>query len=107
MVPIVNGLMSNGLLGRTPADGRSHSQFGDTARALELAPAGGGVDIPLAAFEFEIVEPFLYQYNLLIPLEIECRIEGRSLILNEQLRGDFERWHPRLQSASAPFRLAA
>jgi hypothetical protein len=55
-------------------------QFGDPARALELALAGGGVDIPLAAFEFEIGEPFLYQYNLLIPWEIECRIEARSLI---------------------------
>jgi Plasmid pRiA4b ORF-3-like protein len=55
-------------------------QFGDPARALELALAGGGVDIPLAAFEFEIGEPFLYQYNLLIPWEIECRIEARGLI---------------------------
>jgi pRiA4b ORF-3-like protein len=55
-------------------------QFGDPARALELALAGGGVDIPLAAFEFEIGEPLLYQYNLLIPWEIECRIEARSLI---------------------------
>ena len=55
-------------------------QFGDPARALELALASGGVDIPLAAFEFEIGEPFLYQYNLLIPWEIECRIEARSLI---------------------------
>jgi DNA-binding MarR family transcriptional regulator len=27
MVPIVNGLMSNGLLERTPADGRSHSLY--------------------------------------------------------------------------------
>src|ERR1700722_12270706 len=55
-------------------------QFGDPARAIELALAGGGVDIPLAAFEFEIGESFLYQYNLLIPWEIECRIEARGLI---------------------------
>jgi hypothetical protein len=55
-------------------------QFGDPARALELALAGGGVDIPLAAFEFEIGEPFLYQYNLFVPWEIECRIEARGLI---------------------------
>jgi hypothetical protein len=31
-------------------------QFGDPARAIELARAGGGVDIPLAAFAFEIDE---------------------------------------------------
>jgi hypothetical protein len=37
--------------------------FGDPARAIELALAGGGVDIPLAAFGFDIGEPFLYQYN--------------------------------------------
>jgi hypothetical protein len=55
-------------------------QFGDPARALELALAGGGVDIPLAAFEFEIGESFLYQYNLLVPWEIDCRIEVRGLI---------------------------
>jgi hypothetical protein len=55
-------------------------QFGDPARALELALAGGGVDISLAAFEFEIGEPFLYQYNLLIPWAIKCRIEARGLI---------------------------
>jgi len=42
--------------------------------------AGGGVDIPLAAFGFEIGEPFLYQYNLFIPWEIDCRIEARGLI---------------------------
>jgi hypothetical protein len=55
-------------------------QFGDPARALELALAGGAVDIPLAAFEFEIGEPFLYRYNLFVPWEIECRIEARGLI---------------------------
>jgi hypothetical protein len=55
-------------------------QFGDPARAIELALAGGGVDIPLAAFGFEIGEAFLYQYNLLIPWEIDCRIEVRGLI---------------------------
>src|ERR1039458_4159147 len=31
-------------------------QFGDPARAIELALAGGGVDIPMAAFAFEINE---------------------------------------------------
>jgi hypothetical protein len=55
-------------------------QFGDPARAIELALAGGGVDIPLAAFGFEIGEAFLYQYNLFIPWEIDCRIEARGLI---------------------------
>jgi Plasmid pRiA4b ORF-3-like protein len=34
-------------------------QFGDPALAIELGLAGGGVDIPLAAFEFDIGEPFL------------------------------------------------
>jgi Plasmid pRiA4b ORF-3-like protein len=34
-------------------------QFGDPARAIELTLAGGGVDIPLMAFSFEIGEPFL------------------------------------------------
>jgi Plasmid pRiA4b ORF-3-like protein len=53
-------------------------QFGDPARAIELELAGGGVDIPLAAFGFDIGEPFLYQYNLLVPWEIECRIEALS-----------------------------
>jgi len=33
-------------------------QFGDPARAIELTLAGGGVDIPLAAFVFEINEAF-------------------------------------------------
>ena len=42
-------------------------RFGDRARGIELALAGGGVDIPLAAFGFEIGESFLYQYNLFIP----------------------------------------
>jgi hypothetical protein len=55
-------------------------QFGEPARAIELALAGSGVDIPLAAFGFEIGEPFLYQYNLFIPWEIDCRIEARGLI---------------------------
>jgi hypothetical protein len=54
--------------------------FGDPARALELAASGGGVDIPLAAFGFEIGEPFLYEYNLSIPREIDCRVEARGLI---------------------------
>jgi hypothetical protein len=40
----------------------------------KLALAGGGVDIALAAFGFEIGEPFLYQqYNLFVPWEIDCR----------------------------------
>jgi pRiA4b ORF-3-like protein len=34
-------------------------QFGDPARAIELALAGGGVDIPRATFGFEIGEPEL------------------------------------------------
>jgi hypothetical protein len=33
-------------------------QFGDPSRAIELALAGGAVDIPLAAFAFEINETF-------------------------------------------------
>src|ERR1700730_17245942 len=45
-------------------------QFGDPARAIELALAGGGVDIPLSAFGFDIGAPFPYQYNLLVPWEI-------------------------------------
>jgi len=42
-------------------------QFGDPSRAIGLALAGGGIDIALAAFRFEIGEPFLYQYNLFVP----------------------------------------
>jgi hypothetical protein len=34
-------------------------------------------------------------------------LQVRTRVLNGQLRCDFERWHPRLRSASAPFRLAA
>jgi hypothetical protein len=34
-------------------------------------------------------------------------LQMRTRVLNQQLRGDFERWHPRLQSVSAPVRLAA
>ena len=56
-------------------------QFGDPARAIELALAGGGVDIPLAAFVFEINETFRYQYNLFVPWEIDCRIESRRRVL--------------------------
>jgi hypothetical protein len=55
-------------------------QFGDPARAIELALAGGGVDMPLAAFAFEVNEAFRYQYNLFVPWEIDCRIESRGLI---------------------------
>ena len=50
-------------------------QFGDPARAIELA---------LAAFGFDVGEPFLYLYNLLVPWEIECRIEARGLIRDAQ-----------------------
>src|SRR6266481_1703180 len=55
-------------------------QFGDPSRAIELALAGGGVDMPLAAFAFEVNEAFRYQYNLFVPWEIDCRIESRGLI---------------------------
>jgi len=34
-------------------------------------------------------------------------LQVRTRVLNQQLRADFERWHPRLQSVSAPVRLAA
>jgi hypothetical protein len=34
-------------------------------------------------------------------------LQVRTRVLNQQLRGDFERWHPRIQSVSAPVRLAA
>ena len=34
-------------------------------------------------------------------------LQVRNRVLDQQLRGDFERWHPRLQSVSAPVRLAA
>ena len=34
-------------------------------------------------------------------------LQVRTRVLNKQLRGDFERWHPGLQSVSAPVRLAA
>jgi hypothetical protein len=61
-------------------------QFGDPARAIELALAGGGVDIPLAVFAFEINETFRYQYNLFVPWEIDCRIESRGLISVAQRR---------------------
>jgi hypothetical protein len=55
-------------------------QFGDPSRAIELALAGGGVDIPLAAVAFEINETFRYQYNLFVPWDIDCRIESRDLV---------------------------
>jgi hypothetical protein len=42
-------------------------QFGEPARAIELARAGGGVDKSLAAFGFEIDETFQYHYNLCVP----------------------------------------
>jgi hypothetical protein len=34
-------------------------------------------------------------------------LQVRTRVLNERLRGDFERWHPRLQSAPESVRLAA
>jgi hypothetical protein len=34
-------------------------------------------------------------------------LQVRTRVLNQQLRGDFERWHPRLQSVPEPVRLAA
>ena len=34
-------------------------------------------------------------------------LQVRTRVLNKQLRGDFERWHPRLQSAPELVRLAA
>ena len=55
-------------------------QFGDPSRAIELALAGGGVDMPLAAFAFEVNEAFQYHYNLFVPWKIDCRIESRSLV---------------------------
>ncbi|MGH8210694.1 MAG: IS1096 element passenger TnpR family protein [Steroidobacteraceae bacterium] len=58
-------------------------QFGERARGMELAMAGG-TDIPLAAFGFEIDEPFRYQYNLFVPWEVDCRVEERCLISRDQ-----------------------
>jgi hypothetical protein len=54
-------------------------QFGDPARAIELALAGGGVDMPLAAFAFEVNEAFQYHYNLIVPWKIDCRIESGTV----------------------------
>jgi hypothetical protein len=34
-------------------------------------------------------------------------LQVRTRVLNQQLRKDFERWHPRLRSASNQVRLAA
>ena len=50
---------------------------------MELGQAGG-VDIPLAAFGFEIGEPFRYPYNIFVPWEIDCRVEGRIRISRDQ-----------------------
>jgi hypothetical protein len=58
-------------------------QFGDPSRAI-LALAGGGVDIPLAAFAFEINESFRYQYNLFVPWEMDCRIEACGLVATSE-----------------------
>src|ERR1035437_8820811 len=62
-------------------------QFGDPGRAIELALAGGGVDIPLAAFAFEVNETLSYHYNLSVPWKIDCRIESRSLVPRDQPLG--------------------
>jgi hypothetical protein len=62
-------------------------QFGDPSRAIELALAGGGVDIPLAAFGFEINEAFQYHYNLCVPWKIDCRIKARSVVPMDQPLG--------------------
>jgi len=43
-------------------------QFGDPSRAIELALAGGGVDSALAAFGFEIGEPFTLPVQPVRPL---------------------------------------
>ncbi len=58
-------------------------QFGDRVRGMELAIAGGA-DIPLAAFSFEIGEPFRYQYHLFVLWEIDCRVKERCLISRDQ-----------------------
>jgi hypothetical protein len=52
-----------------------------------LAFAGGGVDMPLAAFAFEVNEAFQYHYNLSVPWQIDCRIESRSLVPMDQPLG--------------------
>src|SRR5271156_729126 len=62
-------------------------QFGDPARAIELALAGGGVDMPLTAFAFEVNEAFQYHYNLSVPWKIDCRIESRSRVPMDQSVG--------------------
>lgn len=62
-------------------------QFGDPSRAIELALAGGGVDMPLAAFGFEINEAFQYHYNLCVPWKIDCRIEARCVVPMDQPLG--------------------
>ncbi len=59
-------------------------QFGDPTRAIALALAGGGVDIPLAAFAFEVNETFQYHYNLFVPWKVDCRIESRRLVSMHQ-----------------------
>ena len=59
-------------------------QFGNPSRAIELALAGGAVDIPLAAFAFAIIETCRYQYNLFVPWEIDCRIEARGMVATSE-----------------------
>jgi Plasmid pRiA4b ORF-3-like protein len=61
-------------------------QFGDPARAIELALAGGDVSMPPTAFAFEINETFRYHYNLFVPWEIDCRVEFRTLLSVSQKR---------------------
>jgi hypothetical protein len=84
-------------------------RFGDPARAIELELAGGGVDMPLAAFAFELKETFQYHYNLFVPWKIDCRIESRSLVPADEplgclaARGDPPgRVTPRMDRSPAP-----
>jgi hypothetical protein len=37
-----------------------------------------------------------------IPRGAHQLLQVRTRVLNQQLRGDFERWHPQLQSVSVP-----
>jgi hypothetical protein len=41
------------------------------------------------------------------PLGAHRLLQARLRMVNQQLRGDFGRWHSRLQSAPEPVRLAA
>ncbi|MHB8474720.1 MAG: IS1096 element passenger TnpR family protein [Steroidobacteraceae bacterium] len=50
--------------------------FDDPSRAIEMALAGGGVDMPLAAVAFEVNEAFQYHYNLFVPWKVDWRVTG-------------------------------